>query len=119
MILEITSSDKLHKASLTNVDLIISTIPLDTLPVEIMYVSALPTPEEVGKISAYISNLSQYEKSFHSKEYQNSTVLSKYLDKDFLYVKQAFESKEAILNYLADDYFERGFVTSDFKKDAF
>jgi mannitol/fructose-specific phosphotransferase system IIA component (Ntr-type)/galactitol-specific phosphotransferase system IIB component len=119
VILEITSSDKLHKASLANVDLIISTIPLDTLPVEIMYVSALPTPEEVGKISAYISNLSQHEKSFHSKQYQNSTVLSKYLDKDFLYVKQAFESKESILNYLADDYFERGFVTSDFKKCLF
>ena len=119
VILEITSSDKLHKASLTNVDLIISTIPLDTLPVEVMYVSALPTPEEVGKISAYISNLSQHEKSFHSKQYQNSTVLSKYLDEDFLYVKQAFESKESILNYLADDYFERGFVTSDFKKTLF
>jgi len=119
VILEITSSDKLHKASLTNVDLIISTIPLESMPVEVMYVSALPTPEEIGKISAYISNLSQYEKSFHSKQYQNSTVLSKYLDEDFLYVKQPFDSKEAILNYLADDYFERGFVTSDFKKTLF
>lgn len=34
-------------------------------------------------------------------------------------MKQAFESKESILNYLADDYFERGLVTSDFKKMLF
>lgn len=119
VILEIISFDKLSKMSLNTVDLIVSTIPLNKIPVEVIYVSALPTPEEVAKISAYLSNLSEHEKSFHSKQYHNSKLLRKYLDKKFLYVKQSFDSKEDILNFLADDYLQKGLVTSEFKKTLF
>ncbi|WP_086349196.1 BglG family transcription antiterminator [Candidatus Enterococcus clewellii] len=119
VILEITSFDKLSHISLETVDLIISTIQLEETTTEVMYVSALPTPEEIGKISAYVSNLSEHKKSFHSKEYKNTHLLSKYLDRDFLYVKQEFKTKEAILTYLADDYQEKGLVTGDFKKTLF
>lgn len=119
VILEITSLDRLAHTSLTTVDLIISTIPLEGMPVEVIYVSALPTPEEVANISARVSNLSQSEKSFHSKEYQNPDLLQKYIDPEFLYVKQEFQSKEEILTFFADSYQARGLVTPAFKTKLF
>ena len=119
VILEIIRLDELQHTSLATVDLIISTIPLAEMPLEVMYVSPLPTPAEIGKISAYVSNLSEYEKSFHSKQYQDTSLLGKYLDQDFLYIKQDFHSKEAILTFLADDYQEKGLVNQAFKKTLF
>lgn len=118
-VLEIIQSNKLTSTSLDMVDLIISTIPLEEVEPPILYVSALPTTEEIATISAKISNLNEDEKKFHSKKYQSSALLEKYLDPAFLFIKKDFLTKEAILNFLADDYLNKGLVTNEFKQSLF
>jgi transcriptional antiterminator len=56
-VLEIIPLSKLVSTSLETVDLIISTIPLDITALPVIYISPLPTTEEIGRISAKISNL--------------------------------------------------------------
>ncbi|PQF20809.1 BglG family transcription antiterminator [Enterococcus mundtii] len=118
-VLEIIQSNKLSHTSLEMVDLIISTIPLEEVEPPVMYVSALPTTEEITNISARISNLNENEKKFHSKKYQSPTLLKKYLDPDFIYIQKPFSTKEAILSFLADDYFEKDLVSHGFKRSLF
>ncbi len=118
VVLEIINADKLASTSLKVVDLIISTIPLDEVEVQVLYVSALPTPEEMAHISSSIANLSDHEKRLHVKEYQNSDLLRKYLDKEFLFVKK-HGTKEEILSFLAQDYQAKELVTDEFKQSLF
>jgi activator of the mannose operon (transcriptional antiterminator) len=116
VILEIIQAEKLASTSLEVVDLIISTIPLEEETTRVLYVSPLPTTEEIAKISASISNLNENEKKFHSQQYQSSELLQKYLDIAFLFINQSLATKEAVLDFLANDYLQKGLVTADFKQ---
>jgi len=99
--------------------LIISTIPLDITALPVIYISPLPTTEEIGRISAKISNLNENEKNFYSKKYQKTTLLQKYLDPTFLFVKKKFRTKKDVLDFLADDYLKKKLVTTKFKHSLF
>lgn len=118
-VLEIIPLSKLASTSLEAVDLIISTIPLDITAPPVIYISPLPTTEEIGRISAKISNLNENEKNFYSKKYQKTTLLQKYLDPTFLFVKKKFRTKKDVLDFLADDYLKKKLVTTKFKHSLF
>lgn len=118
-IIENISEKKLNNASLDEVDLIISTIPLDDVAIPVIYVSALPTDEEIAVISSEIFKLTENEKNFHSKKYQSPALLEKFIDIDFLFVNPPLFSKEAILNFLAEDYLQKDLVTDTFKQSLF
>ncbi|MCC4044845.1 BglG family transcription antiterminator [Enterococcus gallinarum] len=118
-VLEIISGDKLASTSLEMVDLIISTVPIEEVTPPVLYVSPLPTTEEIAMISANLSNIDENEKKFHSAKYQSSKLLQKYLDPAFLYIKQPFGSKGEVLDFLAESYLNHHLVTTDFKQSLY
>ena len=117
--LEIIPADKLASTKLDIVDLIISTVPLGDVEPPVLYVSPLPTTEEIARISANISNLKENEKKFHSKKYQKTSLLKSFLDPVFMFTNQSFASKEQVLTFLANFYLKKDFVTVSFKESLF
>ncbi|MEB6052947.1 PRD domain-containing protein [Enterococcus gallinarum] len=118
-VLEIISAEKLASTSLELVDLIISTVPLEEVSPPVLYVSPLPTTEEIAMISANLSNLNENEKKLHSSKYQSSELLQKYLDPAFLYINQPFNTKKDVLDFLAESYLSHHLVTNDFKQSLY
>lgn len=119
VVLEIIPADKLASTKLDIVDLIISTVPLGDVEPPVLYVSPLPTTEEIARISANISNLKENEKKFHSKKYQKTSLLKSFLDPVFMFTNQSFASKEQVLTFLANFYLKKDFVTVSFKESLF
>ncbi|WP_291290939.1 PRD domain-containing protein [Enterococcus sp.] len=118
-VLEIISKEKLASTSLESVDLIISTVPLEAVSPPVLYVSPLPSTEEIAMISANLSNINENEKKFHSAKYQSSKLLQKYLDPAFLYINQPFGTKKEVLDFLAESYLNHHLVTTDFKQSLY
>jgi activator of the mannose operon (transcriptional antiterminator) len=118
-VLEIISKEKLASTSLESVDLIISTVPLEAVSPPVLYVSPLPSTEEIAMISANLSNINENEKKFHSAKYQSSKLLQKYLDPAFLYINQPFGTKKEVLDFLAQSYLNHHLVTTDFKQSLY
>uniref|UniRef100_UPI002589538A PTS sugar transporter subunit IIA n=1 Tax=uncultured Enterococcus sp. TaxID=167972 RepID=UPI002589538A len=48
-----------------------------------------------------------------------TTLLQKYLDPTFLFVKKKFRTKKDVMDFLADDYLKKKLVTTKFKHSLF
>ncbi|MGK0605073.1 BglG family transcription antiterminator [Enterococcus gilvus] len=117
-IAEITTLDKLYKKNLDNVDLIISSIKLESVNKPIIQVSTLVTQEDIKNITALYSNLFYSEES---EEAENLAFpfLKKVIDVAYIYTKKHFSDKQTCLNWLVDKLEKGEIVTRGFRKEVF
>jgi mannitol/fructose-specific phosphotransferase system IIA component (Ntr-type)/galactitol-specific phosphotransferase system IIB component len=117
-IAEITTLDKLYKKNLDNVDLIISSIKLESVNKPIIQVSTLVTQEDIKNITALYSNLFYSEES---EEAENLAFpfLKKVIDVAYIYTKKHFSDKQTCLNWLIDKLEKGEIVTRGFRKEVF
>ncbi|MDT2813959.1 BglG family transcription antiterminator [Vagococcus carniphilus] len=118
IIVEVSDEKTLKKVDTSAIDLIISTVPLEleNQVNPIIYVSPLPTNEEISKISSMISKIDQFGQNFSSRKDIKKELIVNYLDPRLLFFEKEFESKEDILTFISKKMTELSFVEKSFEQ---
>lgn len=122
IILEVSDERALKSYDLDKIDLIISTVSLDkeiSNNVPVIFVSPLPSNEEISNITSRISTIDQFEQNFSSENSLKKDLLVSYLDSEFMYLRKSFVNKEEILSFLSDHLENKNKVTNSFKETLF
>ena len=121
IIMEVSDEKTLNKVDLSLVDLIISTVPLErqSKDTPIIYVSPLPSNEEISTISSRISKIDQIAQNFSSEKTIKKELIINYLDPRLLFFEKRFTSKEEILNFITSKMNTLNFVTNSFRQQLF
>ncbi|MEG0254084.1 MAG: BglG family transcription antiterminator [Vagococcus sp.] len=118
IIVEVSDERTLKKVDRSSIDLIISTVPLkmNNQVTPIIYVSPLPTNDEISKISSMISRIDQFGQNFSSKKDIKKELIINYLDPRLLFFEKEFETKENILTFISNKMTELSFVEKAFEQ---
>lgn len=118
IIVEVSDERTLKKVDTSGIDLIISTVPLEmkNQMIPIIYVSPLPTNDEISKISSMISKIDQFGQNFSSKKDIKKELIINYLDPRLLFFEKEFKTKEEILAFISNKMTELSFVEEEFEQ---
>ena len=118
IIIEISDEKTLNKVDISSVDLIISTVPLEIEEelTPVIYVSPLPSNEEISKISSVISEMDQFGQNFSSEKNIKNDLIINYLDPRLLFFERKFESKEEVLSFISQKMKALSFVEDSFEQ---
>ncbi|MGY3702897.1 hypothetical protein BW731_04670 [Vagococcus martis] len=122
IILEVSDERALKSYDLEQIDLIISTVSLDrevSSNVPVIFVSPLPSNEEISSITSRISTIDQFEQNFSSESNLNKDLLITYSDNQYVYLRKNFDNKEEILTFLSNELENADKVTNSFRETLF
>jgi transcriptional antiterminator len=110
--IEIIDSIAMHKLKnydLKNIDLIISTVPINSLDKPYMQVNPLLLEEDIKAVKRKLNNLIS-EKNIEEPKKGNNKIF----DKDFIFLDLDFESKNNLLKYLCRQLTEENIVKKEY-----
>ncbi|HCM89996.1 MULTISPECIES: PTS sugar transporter subunit IIA [Vagococcus] len=118
IIIEISDEKTLNKVDISSVDLIISTVPLEIEEklTPVIYVSPLPSNEEISKISSVISEMDQFGQNFSSEKNIKNDLIINYLDPRLLFFERKFDNKEDVLSFISQEMKALSFVEPSFEQ---
>ncbi|SDK19887.1 BglG family transcription antiterminator [Sediminibacillus albus] len=100
-VVDTTEYYKLNAASFHNIDFVVSSIPIqEELPVPVIVVNTILGDADLKKIEGFVID--------------NKQSIYDYFRKEQMFLNQNFETKEEVLEFLADKLAERGLVEETF-----
>lgn len=113
-IIELTSLSKVKHVNTEKVDLIISTIPLNNIKNNTVIISPLVTDEDLKNIDIGYRNI---EKIKRSKNISGPNKISKYMDKDLIFIEDEKRQPQEIIRHVTKvlenkDYVEKEYYQS-------
>lgn len=111
-IVEATSKEEIKHINIDDIDLIVSTFPLDQDKVPCVVVSNIITKNDLENIEAVYRKKLAFPKYSPSK---NANELGKYLKRKNIYISDSDDINRAqILKKLSDAFYEEGYVTKEY-----
>ncbi|MDF9411339.1 transcription antiterminator [Brevibacillus laterosporus] len=107
------SSDSSEVALLEEIDLIISTLPLQKEQVPTVFVHPYLTEEDYEYIQSQINKLNKQKKIRSLKQY-----LDLYFDEDLFMKNVYLDSDEAYIAFMSNLLYEKGYVSQDYGKSV-
>lgn len=102
---DVTSIVSLNNAELSNIDLVISTVPINaTKPV--LIISPLLTQSDIGRIINFINDLDKKD-------------CGRFFMEDFIEINAGYSKKENVIKNMVERLFEKGFVKEGFEESVF
>ncbi|MDR2976412.1 MAG: PTS sugar transporter subunit IIA [Streptococcaceae bacterium] len=118
-VLESIDFKMIEQVELSKVDLIISTVELTRLSlpkrIPIVYVSPLPTVDEISSINQKLQNIESNEKSLAFTSHENGNVIDEILDKELIFIHNNNQTMPQVIDFLAEQFEKKKIVTKDFK----
>lgn len=119
VVIEIATEKQIKENPVDDIDLIIAAVPLEISQIPVLHVSALPTADEVAMIAAYLSTMSEHEKTMTYSKKNTTVSLASFIQEDLIFLNMALNEKKEILNYLIEQYERLGLVEQGFEETIF
>ncbi|WP_338533611.1 PTS sugar transporter subunit IIA [Paenibacillus peoriae] len=103
------SSDASELPSLENIDLLISTLPLQNKQIPSIFVHPYLIEEDYGHIQSQVNKINKQKKIREVKQY-----LDLYFDKDLFMKNVYLESDEEYIAFMSKLLYEKGYVPKDY-----
>lgn len=117
-IMETSSVDMAMSSDLTQIDFIVSTVPLDIEDKPVITISPLLTAEDVSRISRLYS-----QKLIGNEENESQlggfNALSKYLSVETIEVRDDLNHRNQVIEYMCDQLYKLGYVEREYKNALF
>lgn len=110
---------ELYNSDLTNVDFVISTTKLKDIEPTVIYVSPLVNNEDIDHITQHYAKLNNQINTFQQYTSNGCKELKDYLSEDSTYCQLSFHNKKECLDYLIQEYEDKGLVDENFKASIF
>lgn len=109
-IADIVSSSNLKNRVFTDIDFILSTIPVNIKSIPVLIVNPLLPEDEIENIKKLVLQ----DNSIILNKNANSNVLLSLMDKDLMLINEDFSSKEEVIKELSSMMFKRGLVRENY-----
>ena len=110
----VSSYDQIDNGN-NNIDLIISTLPLNsTYDIPMVHVHMIPSQNDIKKINSMISNIKDIKKT---KAIINN--IKTFFKKDLFYNQTNYTSREEVINHICDYMIKKEYVKTEFKQAIF
>lgn len=113
IVLEIIDLNQMTSVDLSVIDLIIATIQMPDLGIPTVYVSALPTADEITLINKELAVLESENKKFMNHSELNFNDV---FDEKFIFLDLVVTSQNEIIDFLADHYQNQNLVKENFRQ---
>jgi transcriptional antiterminator len=113
-IVDIVSSQSIDEDKLNGIDFIITTIPLMISLIPVIRVNPLLLEEDLENIKSFIISSS----SNTLKKQKEGAKLLKLIDKDLIFIREKFETREEAIKGLSEVLTRKNFVGEDFYRSV-
>lgn len=114
-ILEAVSLHDIDRFDLDNIDLIISTVPLDIVNKTVIVVSSLINEFDIDNIAnVYASKVAEAQKSVGI----SNTYIRKLLDPSLVFVHEEAITQQYVIDRVCDQLYKKGYVHKGFKQSV-
>ncbi|MBM7622518.1 BglG family transcription antiterminator [Sporohalobacter salinus] len=111
-IINIMAAHKLKNKKLVEIDIIISTIPLNDLDKPVVQVSPLLTDNDINLVEQKTNYILQNKEN--PKSDLKSSKINRLLDEDLIFVNLRVESKEEVIKFLSYQLLNKGSIEEKF-----
>lgn len=112
-IVDIVSMNGLSNTDLTNIDLVISTVPIKKCDKPVVLVSSFISELDIRDINNFLVESAKEE------EHPSFEHLQDIIDETVVFTNLEFDNKKDVLSYLAGEMYQAGYVTKKYEKSLF
>lgn len=112
VIKDIVSLNQLQKIDLSNIDFIISTVPLKECDKPVVLVSSFLSELDIRGINNFLVDHVSDQKQYYKH-------IGKIIDETVVHVQLDFDNKNDVISYLCDELHKHHYVSENFKETVF
>lgn len=117
-IMETSSVDMAMSSDLTQIDFVVSTVPLDIEGKPVVTISPLLTAGDVSRISRLYSQ-KLIENEENESQLDGFNTLPKYLSVETIELRSDFSNRNQVIEYMCDHLYKLNYVEKEYKNAVF